>query len=92
VDEVLEESRSHSKSKGDMTVIIQNYPDELDYVNAKLHPLASKLGSFLDQFLRSCLAADDENCGLVRPVLLEIMKKYPAEEARLEIERRDSGR
>lgn len=70
---------------------IQIYPDELNYCNAKLHPLAPKCGSFLDAFLRACIAADAENYTLLRPVLHAIMLKYPADEARLRMEERDSG-
>ena len=70
---------------------IQSYPDELDYVNAKLHPLAKQSGSFLDAFLRSCLAADFENYEIVRPALAKIMEKYPAERLRLWMERHDRG-
>ena len=71
---------------------IQFYPDELDYVNAKLHPMAPKTGSFLTSFLQACLAADSENYELLRPALRQIMLKHPASPERLEMERRDSGR
>lgn len=74
-------------------MIINVYPDELDYVNAKLHPLArTDENSFLWAFLQSCLRADPENYELIRPVLWAMMVKYPADEKRLEMERRDSGR
>ena len=70
---------------------VQFYPDELNYINAKLHPLAPKCGSFLDAFLRACMAADGENYALLRPALREIMMKYPADEERLRMEEHDSG-
>ena len=71
---------------------IQAYPDELDYVNAKLHP-ASKImpGTFLSNFLRACLAADGENYELLRPAVAVFMEKYPAEQERLRMERHDRG-
>lgn len=75
---------------------IQNYPDDLDYVNAKLWYSRSKFSvgelSFLDCFLMACLHADDENYELLRPVLLELGKKYPADAERVVMERHDSGR
>lgn len=70
---------------------IQTYPEELDYVNAKLHPMAKRVGSFLNGFLGSCLAADSDNYELVRPALTKIMEKYPAEPYRLWMERHDRG-
>lgn len=69
---------------------IQFYPDELDYVNAQLHP-AQKCGHFLESFFQSCLRADAENYQLLRPILREFMAKYPASPERLEAERRDRG-
>lgn len=73
-------------------MILNGYPDELDYVNAILHPLATKHGSFLTSFCQACLEADSDNYQLLRPVLKVIMLKYPADKERLEMERRDSGR
>lgn len=70
---------------------IQFYPDELAYVNAKLHPLASKSGSFVTAFCQAAIAADGENYELLRPVLKKLIEKYPADVERLEMERRDSG-
>lgn len=70
---------------------IQFYPDELDYVNAKLNPSAPKVGSFLECFLHACAAADGQNYELLRPALRTIMEKYPAEPGRLGMERLDRG-
>jgi len=67
--------------------IIQEFPAELDYCNAKLHPLASKVGSFLELFLHACLRADSGNYSLLRPILIHYMEYYPADQARLEAER-----
>jgi hypothetical protein len=69
---------------------IQFYPDELDYVNAQLHPLV-KCGAFLECFFQSCLRADDENYELLRPILKEFILKYPANEERLAMERLERG-
>lgn len=69
---------------------IQFYLNELDYVNAQLHP-AQKCGHFLESFFQSCLRADAENYQLLRPILREFMAKYPASPERLEAERRDRG-
>ena len=72
---------------------IQCYPDELDYVNAKLHPAVREDdSSFLATFLRACLRADAENYELLRPALAEMMKKYPPDPVRLRMEREDNGR
>lgn len=75
-------------------MIIQSYPDELDYVNAQVHPLVRGQDdkSFLGTFCMACLRADDQNYELIRPVLHELMEKYPADRARLAMERHDSGR
>ena len=70
---------------------IQFYPEELNYCNAMLHPLAPKCGSFLDAFLHACIAADGENYELLRPILLVIRLKYPANDERLRMEEHDSG-
>lgn len=70
---------------------IQFYPDELDYVNAKLAPTAPKSGSFLEAFLHACVAADSQNYELLRPALKIIMEKYPAEPGRLAMEHLDRG-
>lgn len=70
---------------------IQMYPEELDYVNATLHPL-SRPGKFLETFCEACVRADGENYELLRPALVIFMIKYPADEERLRMERIDSGR
>jgi hypothetical protein len=70
---------------------IQFFPDELDYVNAVLHPIEDKCGSFLELFCHACLAADSENYLLIRPALLVLMGKYPARPERLAVERHDRG-
>ena len=71
---------------------IQHFPDELDYVNAKIrernegdHPQ-----SFLGLFLLACLRADGQNYSMLRPTLQEFVKKYPARGDLLESELRDS--
>lgn len=71
--------------------IIQNYPDELDYVNAMLHPLAPKVGSFMEAFLTACLRADSAYYPYLRPLLLKVMDEHPANPERLEMERKDRG-
>jgi hypothetical protein len=75
-------------------MIIQGYPDELDYVNAQLHPLIRGKDdkSFLGFFCLACLAADAENYEEMRRVLIVMMAKYPANRERLRMERIDSGR
>lgn len=75
-------------------MIIQSYPDELDYVNAQLHPLMRSKDdqSFLGTFCLACLRADGSNYQLLRPVLHVLMEKYPADRERLRMERDDSGR
>lgn len=71
--------------------IIQCDTDALDYVNAKLHPLAPRPGRFLELFLHCCLRADDQNYEILRPALQYFMEKYPADPKRLEMERMDRG-
>jgi hypothetical protein len=68
---------------------IQEFPDELDWVNAKLadHP-----GSFVELFCRCALAADGTNYPLMRPLVATMMAKYPANELRLLMERHDNNR
>lgn len=66
---------------------IQFHPDELDYVNAKLFGREDD-NSFLACFLNACLRADGSNYPILRPALLDIMKKYPADPERLAAERR----
>lgn len=69
---------------------IQFYPDDLDYVNAQLHPLSfTDSNSFLATFCNACLRADAENYELLRPVLAVLMGKYPARPERLDAERMD---
>ena len=72
---------------------IQAFPDELDYVNAQLHPLVRDPDdkSFLGTFLQACLRADGENYAIIRPALQRLMEKYPARADRLAMERRDRG-
>jgi len=70
-------------------MIIQHYPDELDYVNAILAPAGPKAGSFLSAFCQACAAADWENYELLRPILAKLIEKYPADPERLKAERRD---
>lgn len=77
-------------------MIIQEYPDELDYVNATLHPFANSTAtrdekSFLGAFCNTCLRADGENYELLRPALIVLMQKYPADADRLRMERHDRG-
>jgi hypothetical protein len=62
---------------------IQFYPDELDYVNAKLHWSAPRTGDFLHYFLHACGRADSENFELLLPALRRIMEKYPADPGQL---------
>jgi hypothetical protein len=85
-------SRGHEPQRNspEGAVTIQFYPDELDYVNAQLHPL-SKCGAFLESFFQSCLRADGQNYELLRPILKEFIVKYPANPERLAVERRDRG-
>lgn len=68
---------------------IQFYPDELDYVNAKLS-IADE-NSFLASFCRACLRADDFNYELLRLNLEIFRQKYPADPFRLAMERHDRG-
>ena len=72
-------------------MIIQAYLEELNYVNAKLHPRAAECGSFLQAFLRACVAADSFNYELLRPCLHSCMAKYPADPELLAIEQREAG-
>jgi hypothetical protein len=69
---------------------IQGYPDELNYINAILHPEAPQVGSFFKTFCQACLAADAENYEIIRPVLRVMMTKYPCDIQRLAAEERDS--
>jgi hypothetical protein len=72
---------------------IQSYPDELDYVNAQLHPSirAADDKSFLGTFCLACLRADGSNYEILRPSLFFLMAKYPANPERLAMERHDRG-
>lgn len=74
-------------------MIIQQYPDELDYVNARLHPLEVPEDdkSFLATFCMACLRADGLSYELLRPALQEFMVRFPANPDRLDMERRDRG-
>jgi hypothetical protein len=71
---------------------IQHFPAELDYVNAKLKEKHEDVpaGSFLGLFLCACLRADGANYSLLRPILAEIIKKYPAMRVILTAEQCDS--
>ncbi len=70
-----------------------NYPDELDYINAQLHPLMRHKGdqSFPATFLHACLRADADNYEILRPALAALMQKYPANRTRLWMERHERG-
>jgi hypothetical protein len=68
---------------------IQEFPDELDWVNAQL---AAKCGSFLEHFCKAALAADGFNYQAMRAGVLILKNKYPADEFRLLMERHDNGR
>lgn len=70
---------------------IHGYPEELDYVNAVLHPSEPKCGSFLELFCKTCLAADSYNYELMRRPLSVLMAKYPAPPERMAMERHDRG-
>lgn len=70
---------------------IQNYPDELDYVNVELENRALDDKSFVGTFCLACLRADDDNYELLRPTLFFMMHKYPADPGRLQAERHDRG-
>jgi len=69
--------------------IIQEFPDELDYVNAKLHPLSPASGSYLLWLCYTALASDANNYPLIQPAIRSAMVKYPADPDRLAAERRD---
>jgi hypothetical protein len=70
--------------------MITLFPDELDYVNAKLHPLGgTSANSFLYSFLNACLRADGDNYRLLQPILREYMTKYPPLPERLAMEQQD---
>jgi hypothetical protein len=75
-------------------MILNFYPEELDYVNAQTHPLirSGDDASFLRTFCLAAARADSENYELLRPVLIVMMIKYPADPKRLAMERIDSGR
>ncbi len=72
---------------------IQNYPDELDYVNAKLSEVArgSNPNGFLETFFMACLCADNYNYELLRPALRILIAKYPPRMDRLRMENQDRG-
>jgi hypothetical protein len=57
---------------------IQNYPEELDWCNAKLAENRDAR-SFLVTFCEACLRADVFNYEILRPTVLRLMAKYPAE-------------
>jgi hypothetical protein len=70
---------------------IQNYPIELDYVNAKLHSREMDDQSFLGTFLQACLRADAENYELLRQTLFLMMFKYPSDRESIQRERHARG-
>jgi hypothetical protein len=72
-------------------MIIQSYPDELDYVNAQLHPSIRDADdkSFLGTFCLACLRADAQNYEILRLALNTLILKYPANPERLRMERHD---
>jgi hypothetical protein len=70
--------------------IIQNYPDELDWVNAMMRTREGSF-SFLWAFCSAALHADGENYEILRPALLFFRDKYPAPAELLEAEARDRG-
>jgi hypothetical protein len=70
--------------------VIQREPALLNYVNAWLHPAHRKPGGFLEAFLNACIRASPDNWMLIRPALLVIMLKYPADPEILAIEEHDN--
>lgn len=70
-------------------MIIQGYPDELDWVNAKLADCTGPRESFVTMFCEACLRADSDNYELLRLPLGVLMVKYPAQPKRLAAERED---
>ena len=73
-------------------MIIQHYPDDLDYVNAHLHPLSeTDEKSFLATFCTACLRADAYNYEVIRSALQVFMLKYPPNPERIWMERHDRG-
>ena len=91
-EDALHEPEMPGEGRKGSGMNIQFYPDELDYANAKLHPHAPTVGSFLKSFLNACANADFQNYELLRPVLKVMMEKYPADPLRLAMERHDAGR
>jgi hypothetical protein len=69
-------------------MVIQFYPEEHDWVLASLD---YNPGSFLGFVCNAALSADDENYELIRPLVLVLMKKYPAQEDLLEYARKQRG-
>ena len=69
--------------------MIQDYPQELDYVNAKLAEAHEGSESFLVAFLNACLRADDENYAVIQVALRFFITKYPAKPERLAAEKAD---
>jgi hypothetical protein len=59
-------------------VVIQMYPEEVEYVRLKMLQDHQPQGSFLWSFFDACLRADDENYEYLRPTLRLFMVKYPA--------------
>lgn len=56
---------------------IQGYPDELDWVNAKLAERGFHDASFIGGVCLTALRADPINYELFRPFLKLMMAKYP---------------
>jgi hypothetical protein len=69
-------------------MIIQDDPVMLNYVNAKLQ---ENVGSFLSSFFDACLRADGENYQIIRPALVQLSEKYPADPLRLKMEWQDTN-
>lgn len=79
--------RNGHKMPEEMSLTIQFYQDELDYVYAQLDGREEGDGSFVGTFCQACLCADAFNYPLLRPVLSALMKKYPADPERLRVVR-----
>lgn len=72
-------------------MMLQDDPEMLNYVNAKLHELAPPPGSFLKAFLEACRRADSDNYPLLMPALRIFSVKYQAHPLPLAAEEEDSG-
>lgn len=67
---------------------IQGYPDELDWVNAKMAE-SPESKSFVTTVCWVALRADPQNYEMFRDFLHQVMRKYPAKPDLLEAQRRD---